>query len=300
MVRGTRQATRSKVIYTWANHLLRVLSCNCSWHPQSALHAQQSRTQAQIIQQCLIPLLVYQRELCDATITLPLGVPVTIRFPQAMDAILCLIMMNRGPILPHVLQVFVCDLARFIQTLYLYLPGRKAPIAFCIQTLVQSPGTQILCCDIQAVPRSRTTSPQGGSWEVCGVGSGGDINEYIEAKGNHTQRPRKILFRASPSGGRNGYGGRISYRSFRFFIIIFLILETHYVHGNPIRGLWYATGKPDGFWFGPVNRPSPPLTIYMRKNRLRRKPIKSTKKKSQIRTGRRGNRKSVLRRLPCH
>ena len=30
----------------------------------------------------------------------------------------------------------------------------------------------------------------------------------------------------------------------------------------PYGDLWYAAGSPDGFRFGSVNRPSPPLAMY--------------------------------------
>ena len=43
--------------------------------------------------------------------------------------------------------------------------------------------------------------------------------------------------------------------SFFNFILLITYMET------PYGGLWYAAGNPDGFRFGSVNRPSPPLAI---------------------------------------
>ena len=46
-----------------------------------------------------------------------------------------------------------------------------------------------------------------------------------------------------------------------FFIIIKNSFNLMYM-GIPYGDLWYAAGNRDGFRFGLVNRPSPPLSIY--------------------------------------
>ena len=82
--------------------------------------------------------------------------------------------------------------------------------------------------------------------------------------------------------------------------MIFFFFKNSLHTWKPYMGA-YGTplGNPGGFWFGSVNRPSPPLTIYI----CEYIKIKSLKRivesKRQIRTGRKDNRKTALPRPPC-
>ena len=69
---------------------------------------------------------------------------------------------------------------------------------------------------------------------------------------------------------------------------------------TPYGGLWYAAGNPDGFRFGSVNHPSPPLSRYRWNRNVNLTLDQSSKTRSRnnlvrmcLRIGRPSNRKTV-------
>ena len=62
-----------------------------------------------------------------------------------------------------------------------------------------------------------------------------------------------------------GYIRKLGYRAIGPFVAdhcLKKILKLITYMETPYGDLWYAVRKPDGFRFGSVNRPSPPLSIY--------------------------------------